>query len=258
MTPSKPSRAAIEAVFLQLSKLYPDTRTELTYRNEWELIVAVILSAQCTDKRVNLTTPALFARFPTPESLAAAKPREVEKLIHSCGFYRQKTKSIQSASADLVEKFGGKLPRTIEELTQLRGVGRKTASVVLNQAFGIPAIAVDTHVKRVSLRLGWATHPDPEKIEFELRELLPEKYWAQVNGMLILHGRRVCNSRKPECHRCPVSSYCVFFKTLQTKAPSARELARNLPVRPLRNRATGRSQTRATHRAPKSDRPVSE
>lgn len=206
-------RKDVIAVFETLSKDYGAAETELTYDGEFQLLVAVILSAQCTDARVNMTTPALFARFPTPEKLADAKPAEVEKLIHSCGFYRQKAKSIQSAARDIADKFGGKVPKTMEELVSLRGVGRKTASVVMNQAFGLPAIAVDTHVKRVSNRLGWSKHPDPVKIEAELKEVIPEKLWASVNGLLILHGRRVCGARKPKCDACAISRYCAFFKT---------------------------------------------
>ncbi len=143
----------IKAGFEYLSTAYPNAQTELTYENEFQLLIAVILSAQCTDARVNLTTPALFKKFPTSEKLAKAKPSDVEKLIRSCGFYRQKTKSILSAAQDIADKFKGRVPRTMEELTSLRGVGRKTASVVINQAFDLPAIAVDTHVSRVSQRL---------------------------------------------------------------------------------------------------------
>ena len=204
--------AVVARVFEKLRDLYPDHKTELTYKDPFQLLVAVILSAQCTDERVNKTTPALFAKFPDAKSLSKAKTLEVEKLIHSCGFYRQKTKSLLSMSKDLLDKFGGQLPRTLEELTTLRGVGRKTASVVLNQAFGLPAIAVDTHVKRVSHRLGWTDETDPEDVEMDLRKLLPEAIWSSVNGLLILHGRRLCQARKPQCEVCPVSKDCRFFK----------------------------------------------
>jgi len=243
MRKSKVSPPDVFKVCRLLIETYPDARTELTYSNEWELLIAVMLSAQCTDARVNLTTPHLFRRFPSPQSLAAAKPGEVESLIRSCGFFRQKAKSIQSASKDLVERFGGKVPDTLEELTTLRGVGRKTASVVLNQAFDIPAIAVDTHVKRVSLRLGWATQSTPEKIEFELRNLLPMEYWSRINGMLILHGRRICRARKPDCEHCPLSPYCQYYRLrTKTKAPDARVRDQKLPGRPARNRAFDKGQ----------------
>lgn len=203
----------IPKAFAYLSKEYPNAKTELTYADEFQLLVAVTLSAQCTDAQVNRTTPALFAKYPTPEKLAAAKPEDVEKLIHSCGFYRQKTKSIQSAAKDIVEKFRGKVPRTMEELVSLRGVGRKTASVVMNQAFDLPAIAVDTHVSRVSQRLGWAVKKDPVKIEQELKDLLPQGLWAQVNGLLILHGRKICKARKPACEECGLREQCKFYIT---------------------------------------------
>lgn len=209
---SLPSSRDIERVFELLSDFYGDPQTELTYQNPYQLLIAVILSAQCTDARVNLTTPALFKRFPTPQSLARAKPGEVEKIIHSCGFYRMKTKSIISTSKDLVERFDGKVPNTLEELTSLHGVGRKTASVVLNQAFDLPAIAVDTHVKRVSNRLGWAHSENPDVIERQLMELLPKSLWASVNGLLILHGRRICKARKPNCPECPISKYCDYYQ----------------------------------------------
>ncbi len=215
--PKPPSPEEIKAVFEALSALYPDIETELTYRNPFELLVAVILSAQCTDVRVNLTTPALFAKYPTPAKLAAAKPAEVEKLIHSCGFYRAKTKNIIACARSLVENFGGEVPKTLEELITLGGVGRKTASVVLNQAHGLPAIAVDTHVKRVANRLGWAHCEDPVKIEWQLRELLPENLWATVNGLFIFHGRRLCKSRKPLCAECPVTTHCAFFQALPAR-----------------------------------------
>jgi endonuclease III len=210
--PQKVSEEALEAIFQKLSADFPSTDTELTYKNPYELLIAVILSAQCTDARVNLTTPALFAKYPTPKDLAKANPKDVEKLIHSCGFYRAKTKNIIACAKSLVENFGGEVPRTLDELVTLGGVGRKTASVVLNQAYGLPAIAVDTHVKRVSNRLGWAKSADPVKIEWELRELLPEARWASVNGLLILHGRRTCKARKPACDQCSVSSWCAFYR----------------------------------------------
>ena len=167
---SKATPEAVQDVFVILSKEYPDARTELAYASPFQLLVAVVLSAQCTDARVNKTTPALFKRFPTAQRLAKATQAEVEGLIKSCGFYRMKAKAIISAAKDIVSRFAGQVPGTLEELVTLGGVGRKTASVVLNQAFDVPAIAVDTHVKRVSHRLGWARHPHPEKIEQELKD----------------------------------------------------------------------------------------
>jgi endonuclease-3 len=214
---TKPARAldpeVFERVFRVLRMRYPDWKTELFYENPFQLLVAVILSAQCTDERVNKTTPALFRRFPTAEFLAKAKTSDVERLIHSCGFFRMKAKAIIGVAMQLMECFRGEVPRTIEELITLPGVGRKTASVVLNQAFGLPAIAVDTHVKRVSRRLGWAKSEDPQKIEFELRAAISERHWAQINGMLILHGRRVCKARKPLCMDCCVKNDCPYFRS---------------------------------------------
>lgn len=202
----------------QFKEHYPEPKTELTYEGPFQLLVAVVLSAQCTDVRVNQVTPALFAKYPTAEKLARAKQKDVEKIIHSCGFYRAKARNIISAATDIVKKFGGQVPQTLEELITLGGVGRKTASVVLNQAFDEPAIAVDTHVNRVANRLGWASEDDPVKVEFQLRELLPKEVWSVVNGMLILHGRRLCKARKPLCEKC----------FLQTTCPYAQKQQRNL------------------------------
>ncbi|MBI1859781.1 MAG: endonuclease III [Deltaproteobacteria bacterium] len=202
----------IQKAYEILAETYPNTETELTYKDCYQLLVAVVLSAQCTDARVNQTTPALFARYPDPQSMVKAKLSDIEKLIHSCGFFRAKAKAIQSLSQDLIDRFGGKVPRTLEELITLRGVGRKTASVILNQAFDIPAIAVDTHVARVSARLGWAKSKTPDKIEFELRDLFPPENWGAINGMLILHGRRLCKARKPLCADCPVQKHCQYFQ----------------------------------------------
>ena len=209
-TGSRKLAADTDRAYRLLSELYPNARTELTYANHFQLLVAVILSAQCTDARVNLTTPALFAEFPTPEEMAKAPLARIEELIHSCGFYHQKAKSLQSAAVDLGERYAGEVPDTLEELVTLRGVGRKTASVVLNQAFDKPAIAVDTHVTRVAQRLGWAKGKTPEQIEVELKKLLPVDRWSGVNGMLILHGRRVCKARSPQCDECSIRPFCDY------------------------------------------------
>jgi endonuclease III len=207
-----PSKEKVLDVFEHLKEEYPNAKTELTYDSPFQLLVAVILSAQCTDQRVNLTTPALFKRFPSPKALAGASQKEVENLVRSCGFYRMKAKAIIKTAKDLVERFDGKVPGTLEELITLSGVGRKTASVVLNQAFDVPAIAVDTHVIRVSHRLGWSHTSDAVKIEHELRDLIPIQHWSEVNGLLILHGRRTCKARKPFCAQCRVSHACAFFQ----------------------------------------------
>lgn len=209
---NRPSGESVSRVLQALHMVYPGARTELKYEDPFQLLVSVILSAQCTDDRVNQVTPILFAKYPGPSELGSAKSQDVEKIIHSCGFFRVKAKSIIGASQSLVEKFNGEVPKTLEDLVTLRGVGRKTASVVLNQAFDIAAIAVDTHVKRVSCRLGWASSSDPTKIEFELRELIPMNLWIQVNSLLILHGRRICKARKPLCERCSVTEDCFFYR----------------------------------------------
>jgi len=205
------SRKQALETFALLCELYPNPKTELVYDGPFQLLIAVILSAQCTDAQVNKATPALFENFPTPQALMKAPLPKVEKLVHSCGFYRAKARAIIKTATDLVEKFEGKIPDSLEELTTLAGVGRKTASVVLNQAFDIPAIAVDTHVLRVSQRIGWAQSDTPEKVEMELRALLPEELWGAVNGTLILHGRKLCKARKPLCEQCPIQSECRFY-----------------------------------------------
>lgn len=197
-------------VFKILAKDYPDPKTELTFEDPFQLLIAVILSAQCTDERVNSVTPALFEKYPTPEKLASADPKTVENFIHSCGFYKNKTKAIISTAKSLADHFSGNVPATMEELTSLAGVGRKTASVILNQAFDKPAIAVDTHVARVSYRLGWTSSKNPLIIEKDLKKLLPENLWALVNGTLILHGRRVCKARRPLCDTCQVAKLCPY------------------------------------------------
>jgi endonuclease III len=202
---------SIQRVFKSLEALYPNAKTELLFESPFQLLISVILSAQCTDARVNLTTPKLFAKYPDAPALGKARASDVEEIIKSCGFYRMKTKAIISASQDLTSKFDGEVPKTLDELVTLRGVGRKTASVVLNQAFDIPAIAVDTHVIRVSNRLGWTKNQNPEKIETDLKKVVPMALWGKVNTLLILHGRRTCKARKPLCDSCPVTADCFFY-----------------------------------------------
>jgi endonuclease-3 len=203
-----PDPVRVRALLEQLRELYPDAKCALDFRTPLELLVATILSAQCTDERVNKVTPALFASYPDAASLAAAEPAALEKAIHSTGFFRNKAKSIREASADIVSKHGGQVPRTLEELTALRGVGRKTANVVLGNAYGIPGLVVDTHVTRLSHRLGLTNETDPVKIEFALNPLVPRELWTLFSHWLILHGRAVCNARKPLCSQCPLSPHC--------------------------------------------------
>jgi endonuclease-3 len=184
--------------------------TALRYQDPWQLLVATVLSAQTTDENVNAATPELFARWPSAEDLAVADPEAVEAVVFSTGFYRQKTKSILALSADLVERFDGIVPADLDELVTLHGVGRKTASVVLAEAFGIPAIAVDTHVNRITNRLGLVDTKDPLKIELTLRELYPEQDWDGVSMRLIQFGREVCDARRPRCWECPLEDLCPY------------------------------------------------
>jgi endonuclease III len=174
--------------------------------------VAVILSAQCTDARVNLTTPALFSAFPTPQAMAAAPLRALERLIRSCGFFRVKAKNLKAASRALVERFSGRVPKTMEELLELPGVGRKTANVILATAFSQGAIAVDTHVLRVANRLGLVRAKTPDKVERQLQRVVPKPQWGHVSHWLIFHGRQICHARKPECIRCVVRDLCPSAK----------------------------------------------
>jgi len=193
----------------QLEATYGDATCELTHKNPFELLVATILSAQCTDKRVNMVTPVLFGRFPGPAELAVAKPREIEAIIRTTGFFRNKTKSVIGASRVIMEDFNGKVPRTMDELLTLPGVARKTANVVLGTAFGMnEGIVVDTHVRRLSNRLGLTRQDDPVKIEQELITKIPREQWTSFAHRLIWHGRRVCVAQKPRCEECPLAQHC--------------------------------------------------
>jgi endonuclease-3 len=203
-----PDPVRVSAILEQLRELYPDARCALDFRNPLQLLVATILSAQCTDARVNKVTPALFAAYPDAAALAAADPAALETAIHSTGFFRSKAKAIREASADIVSKYGGEVPRTLEELTALRGVGRKTANVVLGNAYGIPGLVVDTHVTRLANRLGLTNETDAVKIEFALMPLVPRESWTLFSHWLILHGRAVCNAKKPLCSACALAPHC--------------------------------------------------
>ena len=190
----------------------PDAQPALHFESPYELLVAVILSAQCTDERVNKVTAVLFKNYDTPEKMLTLSQSELEKYIFSCGFYHNKSAHILSASRDIIEKFGGEVPDSLEKLRTLAGVGRKTANVVYAVAFGGNAIAVDTHVFRVSNRLGIAEGKTPEKVEDGLREAIPEELWSKAHHYLIYHGRRVCHSQKPDCINCTLKDYCKYFK----------------------------------------------
>lgn len=195
-----------------LEQLYFDAKPALEYSTAYELLVAVVLSAQCTDARVNIVTRELFKRYNTPEAMLTLSQAELEKYIFSCGFYRNKAAHILSASKDIVERFGGEVPGTIEELMSLAGVGKKTANVVYSVWFGGAAIAVDTHVFRVSNRLGLAKGNTPEKVELALNKAIPEEKWSQAHHWLIYHGRQICHSQKPACEGCPLAEICDYCK----------------------------------------------
>ena len=196
-------------VFERLEEEYPDATVALVHENPYQLAVATILSAQTTDERVNEVTPVLFERYPTPADLAAADPSDVEEIIHSTGFFRNKTKSIIGFAKGVVEKDDGRVPRSMKALTKLPGIGRKTANVILGNAFGIDeGVVVDTHVKRLSKRLGFTEETSPTKVERDLVELFPEDRWTMLAHLLIWHGRRICDARKPLCADCVVNDLC--------------------------------------------------
>ena len=199
------------AIYRTLTKTYPNVGCELNYKTAYQLLVATVLSAQCTDKRVNQTTPALFKKYPNPLKMAQADIKDIQRLVKSTGFYRAKAKNIKTLSSKIITDFDGKAPNKLESLVTLPGVGRKTANVVLGHAFGIPGITVDTHFGRLSRRFGWSKSLDPVKVEFEVGKLIPEKEWTNLSQRLIWHGRRVCHSRKPACGACPISKYCPSF-----------------------------------------------
>jgi endonuclease-3 len=203
-----PLRARAHRIRRGLARLYPDAHCALVHQNPLQLLVATILSAQCTDVRVNLVTPALFARYPDAAAFAAADRAELEAMIQSTGFFRNKARSIQLCCQQLVENYGGEVPATLEELTPLPGVGRKTANVVLGDAFGVPGITVDTHVGRLSRRFGLTTQDDPVKVEQDLMRLIPKAEWTIFSHRTIFHGRQVCFARKPNCAGCTLAKDC--------------------------------------------------
>jgi endonuclease-3 len=196
------------AIYRTLSKRYPNVRCELDFRNPLELMVAVVLSAQCTDKRINQITPALFKKYRRPIDYAKAPLAEIEEFIFSAGFYHSKARHLKGLGRKLVEDFDSVVPSTIEELITLPGVGRKTANVVLGHAFGIPGITVDTHFGRLSRRFEWTSSMDPVKVEHEVGALIPQKEWTNLSQRMIWHGRRICHSRKPACGACPLAKIC--------------------------------------------------
>jgi endonuclease-3 len=243
------SPAVAARIFDALERHYPDADTELHYRNAFELLVATILSAQSTDKRVNEVTPALFERYPDARALAAAESDALEEQIRTTGFFRQKTRALQGMASALVATHGGEVPAEMDALTALPGVGRKTANVVLGHALGVPGLPVDRHVLRVANRLGLVTSEKPEQVEATLSAMLPPKRWTQASDLLILHGRRVCRPTKPLCPRCNARQWCDYFASggAVVKAGSGR------PERPLQRKPvrSGRPSARPTTRKPK-------
>ena len=211
------TRERAKKIFAILKKEYASVKIALDFENPFQLLIATILSAQCTDARVNIVTKELFKKFKTPKDFISAPQEEIERAIFSTGFYKQKAKSIQSCCKSLVDNYGGEVPKDFDALTNLAGVGRKTASVVLGNAFGIPAVAVDTHVKRLSNLLGFIKSDDAEKIEFRIKELLPEKDWTISGHLLMNHGRQICIARKPKCEECKVAELCPSVSSTKTK-----------------------------------------
>lgn len=209
-----------------LAETYPDARCELDFTTPYELLVATVLSAQSTDKRVNLVTPVLFSRFGDPAAMAEADPAEVEEIIKSTGFFRAKTASVIKLSKAICEEFGGEVPSTLAEMVTLPGVGRKTANVVLGNAFGVPGLTVDTHFGRLVRRFGWTQQTDPLKVEPEIEALFPKSDWVQLCHNVIWHGRRRCHSRNPACGACPVAALCPAYGEGQTDPTKAAKLVR--------------------------------
>jgi endonuclease-3 len=236
----------VQDVLEALARQHPGADTELRYRNAFELLTATILSAQSTDVGVNLVTPALFARYPDAVALAAAAHEEVERLVKSTGFFRQKTRAIIGMSQELVERHGGDVPRTMDALVRLPGVGRKTANVVLGHAMGMPGLAVDRHVLRVSNRIGIASSDDPERVEQQLTGALPPGWWTRAGDTMTLHGRRICKPT-PQCERCAVNAQCAFRRSTGRAARAAAAGTRST----ARARSRARHSPAAARRAPK-------
>ncbi|GGR63407.1 hypothetical protein GCM10010251_95080 [Streptomyces aurantiogriseus] len=226
--PKNESRTALvrraRRINRELAEVYPYAHPELDFENAFQLLVATVLSAQTTDLRVNQTTPALFAKYPTPEDLAAANPEEVEEILRPCGFFRAKTKSVIGLSKALVEEFGGEVPGRLEDLVKLPGVGRKTAFVVLGNAFGRPGITVDTHFQRLVRRWQWTEETEPDKIEAAVGSLFPKSEWTMLSHHVIFHGRRICHARKPACGACPIAPLCPAYGEGETDPEKAKKL----------------------------------
>jgi len=202
---------AIE-IIEKLKEYYPDATCSLDFKTPFQMVIAVMLSAQCTDERVNKTTPGLFEKYGTPEDIYNMELEELEKIIHPCGFYKNKAKNVKAMAKEILEKYNGNVPQTMEELTSLPGVGRKSANVVMLEAFNNPqGIAIDTHAKRIANRVGLSKNTTPEKIEQDILKLIPKEYYKDVNHLLVWHGRKICDSRKPKCEECPIREHCALY-----------------------------------------------
>jgi endonuclease III len=229
LEPEMAARESLEAqkaragrITKALKRLYPHARISLDFKTPWQCLAATILSAQCTDERVNAVTPALFRAYPDARAMAKADEQRVQKLIVTTGFFRQKTRSLIDAARQIVERHNGDVPRTMEELVKLKGVGRKTANVILGHVYGEPGFVVDTHVRRLTHRLGFTQSREPDEIEKDMTALLPPKDWTQFSMSLILHGRQVCFARNPKCDQCDLSPDCPKIGVVATKAPKRR------------------------------------
>lgn len=208
----KTKKQAIEIINI-LKKAYPEAVCSLDFETPFQMMIAVMLSAQCTDERVNKTTPYLFEKYGTPEKMAQADIKDLEEIVHPCGFYKNKAKNIKACSKKLIDDFGGIVPEDMELLQSLPGVGRKSANVIMLEAFHNPqGIAVDTHAKRISNKIGFSKESDPEKVEKDLLKIIPKEYYYDVNHLFVWHGRKTCDARKPDCINCPVKEYCNEYK----------------------------------------------
>jgi endonuclease-3 len=235
MKTTDPRRRHARRIAQRLARAYPDASCALDYDNPLQLLVATILSAQCTDARVNVVTPTLFARYPDAAAFAAAVPRELRQLLRSINFYKNKTRNIIKCCRQLVERHGGEVPRTMEELVPLPGIGRKTANVILSNAFGVPGIVVDTHLGRLSRRMGLTAETNPVKVERDLMGLLPRPQWSMFSHRMIVHGRQVCHARNPDCAGCALAAVCP---RVGVEEPHAKT-----PGRKGRKKAQGETET---------------
>jgi endonuclease-3 len=228
MTDLATQKRRFRSIYRALEAQYPDVKCELDFTNPLQLLVATVLSAQSTDVRVNKVTPALFGRYHSAADFAGAKAADLEEIIHPVGFYRAKSSTLQAIGQQLCDRFGGQVPKTLEELVTLPGVGRKTANVVLGEAFGFPGITVDTHMLRLCKRLGWTTETDPVKVERDLMELWPKKDWTKASQLVIWHGRRRCHARKPACGACTIAKWCPSFGEGPTDPEVAQALVKTM------------------------------